>query len=86
MPATHSLAELSPSTKGRIDHFELPQDDEIRVRTLGVCTGMEVEVLQNGDPLILRAAGTRLGIARRIATGVYISGSAQPSEPQRHAS
>ncbi|MEZ6089688.1 MAG: FeoA family protein [Pirellulaceae bacterium] len=67
-----SLADLPAKTRGTVAGFELPDDESLRVRTLGVCPGMQVEVVQNGDPLILSTAGTRIGIARRIAACVFV--------------
>lgn len=71
-----SLAELPAKSIGRILGFNLPDEDSLRVRMLGVCPGLSVEVVQNGDPLILSAAGTRIGIARRLASQVLVEDGA----------
>lgn len=72
-----SLADLPANSTGTVLRFNLSDDDSIRIRTLGICPGMLVEVVQNGDPLILSSAGTRIGISRRIAKDVLIE-----EEPQ----
>ncbi len=69
---TPSLAELPAKSIRRILSFNLSDDESLRVRMLGVCPGLSVEVVQNGDPLILSAAGTRIGIARRLASQVFV--------------
>ncbi|QDV69999.1 FeoA domain protein [Rosistilla carotiformis] len=67
-----SLADLPANSSGMVLRFNLSDEDSIRIRTLGICPGMTVEVVQNGDPLILASAGTRIGISRRIAAHVMI--------------
>ena len=74
-----SLSDLPLRTLGRISRFDLPEDESIRVRTLGVCSGMPIEVVQNGDPLILSTCGTRIAIARRLASFVFVDHDENPA-------
>ena len=55
-----------------IAQFHLPAEDESRLKNMGLCVGRHVEVLQFGDPLIVKVSGTNVGIARRLATGIEV--------------
>lgn len=46
--------------------------DADRLRAMGICDGRRIELLRSGDPLIVRAAGTRIGISRRLAERVQV--------------
>ena len=41
-----------------------------RLRDLGICEGATVQVLRDGDPLIVRVADARFGIGRAAAMNV----------------
>ena len=43
-----------------------------RLMAMGLCVGREVEVVQNGNPLILRLLGARIGVSERLAEHVEI--------------
>lgn len=44
--------------------------DLMRLRALGLCEGRHAQILKAGDPLIVRVFGTRLGVARSLASRV----------------
>lgn len=48
-------------------------EDIQRLKAMGICAGRKIELIQQGDPLILRVYGTRLGISRRLATFVRVT-------------
>ncbi len=73
------LSKLPKAVLAEITAIDLPGEDELRMKTLGVCIGRTVELLQAGDPLVIRVAGTSIGISRRLANGVTVA-------PQRVAS
>ena len=39
---------------------------------MGICIGRRIEVLQIGDPLIVKVSGANVGIARRLAIGIEV--------------
>ena len=43
-----------------------------RLKRLGICEGQTVEVLRVGEPMIVRAAGTQVGLSRRLAKQVSV--------------
>lgn len=43
-----------------------------RLKSLGVCLGRKVMLVQAGDPLILRVLGSRIGVSARLASGVRV--------------
>lgn len=47
-------------------------DDSLRLKSLGICTGRRVELVQSGDPMIVRVVGSRVGISRRLAERVLV--------------
>lgn len=55
-------------------------DDAARLQAMGVCVGRRVMLVQTGDPLIVRVAGTRIGISARLAEQVMVSAICDPEE------
>jgi Fe2+ transport system protein FeoA len=43
-----------------------------RLKTLGVCVGRKVMLVQSGDPLILKVLGSRIGVSARLAARVKV--------------
>jgi Fe2+ transport system protein FeoA len=60
---------------------EAEDDDMRRLMTLGVCAGRRLELIQRGDPMILRVLGSRLGVSRRLAARVWVTPCDQISCP-----
>ena len=48
-------------------------DDMTRMKRLGICVGRSILVVQRGDPMIVVAAGCRVGISRRLANEVQVA-------------
>jgi Fe2+ transport system protein FeoA len=44
-----------------------------RLKSMGICIGRSVEVIKQGDPLILKVYGTRIGLSARLADHVQVS-------------
>lgn len=43
-----------------------------RLKRLGICEGRVLEVVQAGDPMILRVIGTSIGLSRKLAGLVLV--------------
>jgi Fe2+ transport system protein FeoA len=56
----------------RIVALEATDFDQARLESLGLCVGRTVEVVQSGDPMIVRVLGTRVGIAAGLAAAVRL--------------
>ena len=44
----------------------------VLLKRLGVCEGRCVEVVQPGDPMVLRVVGARIGVSRALAGSVLV--------------
>lgn len=43
-----------------------------QLQAMGVCNGRKVQIIQAGDPMILRVLGTRLGVSARLAHTIWV--------------
>jgi len=78
------MPSTAPTTDTTIPLAKLPRDacativriDDTaavdRLAGLGLCVGRLVEMVQYGDPMIVRACGTRIGLARSVGTFVHV--------------
>jgi Fe2+ transport system protein FeoA len=57
---------------GMVAFVSAADEDVSRLKAMGVCLGRRVEVLQTGDPLIVRVFGSRIGVSSRIARHVFL--------------
>jgi ferrous iron transport protein A len=61
-----------PGVAARILAVEADPADQDRLECLGLCVGRTIEVVQAGDPMIVRVLGTRIGIAAVLAAAVLV--------------
>ncbi len=66
------LAAIPEGVPARIAAVEAPAADVERLEVLGLCEGRTVEVVQAGDPLIVRVLGTRIGLAAVLARSIHV--------------
>lgn len=64
-----------------IHHVEAADDDMRRLMSMGICAGRRIELVQHGDPLIIKVFGSRLGVSRRLAARVLVSTCERPECP-----
>ena len=57
---------------GMVGFLTAPDDEVVRLKAMGVCVGRRIEVIQQGDPLIIRAFGSRIGVSIRVAKHVFL--------------
>ena len=55
-----------------VRRIDSEDEDVDRLKTLGVCTGRQIEITKTGDPLILRVFGSRLGMSASLAQRVWV--------------
>ena len=67
------LDQLSRHQRGVVHHVEAPDDEMARLMSLGVCEGRTVEIVNRGDPLILKVFGSRVGVSARLAQRVMVT-------------
>jgi Fe2+ transport system protein FeoA len=65
---TTRLTDMAEGTTGRIAAIDVHDEADLqRLEVMGLCPGRTVEVIQRGDPMIVRVLGTRIGIAASLA-------------------
>jgi len=67
------MDRLLAGSRGVVEKMELAEADLNRLQVMGLCPGRWVQIIRQGDPLIVRVLGSQLGIARILATFVYIN-------------
>lgn len=72
------LDELPPGHCGFISQIAADDQDTDRLKAMGVCLGRRVEAIKQGDPLILRVLGSRIGLSARLARRVTVDGCTAP--------
>ena len=71
-PDSVRLDEIEPGHCGIVREFAAGEGDADALKTMGVCVGRKVMLVQAGDPLILKVMGTRLGVSARLAARVQV--------------
>jgi Fe2+ transport system protein FeoA len=66
------LDRLPVETCGVVHSIEVAQEDMERLKTMGICVGRRVRVVKAGDPMIVCVMDSRIGLAARLATFVYV--------------
>lgn len=66
------LDELPPRVCAVVRSVSTDDEDTLRLKTLGVCVGRRVELVRDGDPLILKIFGSRLGLSAELARRVHV--------------
>ena len=74
MKSTFSLdvVRLPEARPARIVKVEAEPADRERLEAMGLCVGRTVEVVQAGDPVIVRVFGTRIGLAAVLARSIHV--------------
>lgn len=67
-----ALTSLRPRQCGTVERVEAQDSDLERLMAMGVCGGRTVELIQVGDPLILKVYGTRVGVSARLAARIRV--------------
>jgi Fe2+ transport system protein FeoA len=69
------LPRMPEGMHGRIVGVAAPEADRQRLAVLGLCVGRTIEVVQSGDPVIVRVLGTRIGLAAALARSIHVATS-----------
>lgn len=70
------LNELPSGSRAVVQHIEPAGEAMQRLMAMGLCVGRELEVVRQGNPLILRLLGARIGVSSRLARHVVVERSA----------
>ena len=72
MQPLERLDRIQPGHCGIVVEVEAGASEVDQLKSMGVCIGRKVMLVQAGDPLILKVMGTRLGVSARLATRVVV--------------
>ena len=67
-----ALTTIRSDTDVTVQRIDMDGANKIRLLRLGICEGRNVRVAQVGDPLIIVAVGSRIGVSRRLAQNIYV--------------
>lgn len=70
---TVTLDKLKPYQCAMVDRVDAQHAEVERLMAMGVCAGRMVELVQHGDPFILRVYGTRIGVSARLADHIFVN-------------
>jgi Fe2+ transport system protein FeoA len=70
------LNELPSGSRAVVQHIEPAGEAMSRLMAMGLCVGRELEVVRQGNPLILRLLGARIGVSSRLARHVVVERAA----------
>lgn len=83
-PIVGLLSALPVGGCGRVVSVDVAAVDLERLEVMGLCAGRLVCVIKEGDPMIVRVLGTRIGLAAALAARVHLrpepSASGAPPE------
>ena len=66
------LSGLPVGGCGRVVSVVVSAVDQERLEVMGLCSGRMVRVIKQGDPMIVRVLGTRIGLAATLARSVHV--------------
>jgi Fe2+ transport system protein FeoA len=66
------LTELPSGTHAVVERIDAADVAVQRLMAMGLCVGRKVEVVRQGNPLIVRMLGARIGIAGRVARHIIV--------------
>ena len=66
------LHQLPSGSRAVVQHIDDANAAMRRLMAMGLCVGREIEVVRQGNPLIVRLLGARIGISGRLARRVTV--------------
>jgi Fe2+ transport system protein FeoA len=79
------LSALPAGGCGRVVSVDVSAVDLERLEVMGLCSGRMVCVVKDGDPMIVRVLGTRIGLAAALAARVHLRPETSPSSAPTEA-
>jgi Fe2+ transport system protein FeoA len=61
--------------------IEGPYESVIRMRSLGICVGRPLDLVCDGDPMIVRVGSAQIGLSRFLANHVTVQPPVESLEP-----
>ena len=72
----HRLDQLPSGAHGVVQHIDSADTTLHRLMAMGLCVGREIKVVRQGNPLIVRLLGARVGLSSRLARQIIVTASA----------
>jgi Fe2+ transport system protein FeoA len=69
-----TLADLAHGQEAKVACLGSAGADQLRLRELGLGEGRLIRILSNNDPLICQVGNSRVGLCRRLAARIQVSG------------
>jgi len=70
--AHQRLDELPSGTRAVVHKIDSADDALRRLMAMGLCVGREVQVIRQGNPLIVRLLNARVGLSSRVAKHILV--------------
>jgi len=67
------LNEVPSGTHAIVHRIEAADDAMHKLMAMGLCVGREIEVVRQGNPLIVQMLGARIGVSGRLARRVVVT-------------
>ena len=61
------MTSLMPGQRAVITRVDAGDQETERLMAMGICGGRTVQLVQVGDPLIMKVYGTRVGVSARLS-------------------
>ncbi|MCC9599917.1 ferrous iron transport protein A [Stieleria sp. JC731] len=70
-----TICVLAAASKGVYQCVEVDASGQnaIRLKRLGICTGRVLELVGQGDPMVLQLGNSRIGLSRQLASLISVS-------------
>jgi Fe2+ transport system protein FeoA len=70
-----NLNEIPSGTRAIVHRIDATDAAVQRLMAMGLCVGRELEVVRQGNPLIVRMLGARIGVSGRVAKHILVNRS-----------
>lgn len=70
--AERRLDSLPSGARAVVRRIDSADDAVLRLMAMGLCIGREVEMVRQGNPLVLRILGARVGVSSRLARQIVV--------------
>ncbi|HOW68915.1 MAG TPA: FeoA family protein [Candidatus Paceibacterota bacterium] len=71
-PHLSRLDQTEPGLRVRVGRLEGQNLAVKRLQAMGLCLGREVEVLRQGNPLIVRFLNAHVGLSKHLAQQIFV--------------
>lgn len=75
------LSEAHAGDVCRVESVVAESEHAARMAGLGVSVGRQLRIVRAGEPIVVQVYGSRIGLARAIASQVNVSFDAAPCPP-----